>query len=284
MDRSGLLLYNYFLVVLDISIIIPFKDKAGLTIACIKSLSKYAHNIKEVLLISNSSSKVELQQIKNEITHHSNMRLLEHNVPFNFQEINNWGIQHTTGKVVMLLNNDVELNSSSINLLDTMYSKALEKDIGAVGCVLVYEDNKTIQHAGVYLVPGATADHLYIGVSLRSAKKGIPVDISTGFETTAVTAAAVIIERKKLEKIKYLNEDFIICGGDVDMCLRLKEHGYKTWLTGLDYGYMIHKESKSRSMISVPYIDFVESYKSYIKHFDMDSGDQYLPWGEINNV
>lgn len=269
---------------LDLSIIIPFKNKSNLTIACIESLAKYAPNISEVIIISNSSSKEELRLVSNAVKKHKNYKLFEHDTPFNFQEINNWGIRKTKGRVVMLLNNDIELTQSSVGLIDKMYQEAIRPKTGAVGCILVYEDRKTVQHAGVHLVPGGTADHLFIGKSLKYAKKQTMIDIKDGIETTAVTAAAVMIERSKLEKISNMNEDFIICGGDVDLCLRLKDKGYRTWLVGLDYGYMIHKESKSRSMISVPYVDFVESYKSYIKHFDFINGDKYIhqkDWADV---
>ncbi len=268
---------------LDLSIIIPFKDKSELTLACLDSLKKYGGDIKEILLISNNSTKEEVTKIKSAAANLTNATVKIYNEPFNFQAINNWGIANTTGKVVMLLNNDIELTKKSSITLRTMYQEALKDDIGAVGCVLLYEDKKTVQHAGVYLIPGGTADHLYIGKSISYAKKGT-VDIHHGRQFSAVTAAAVMIERKKLKQVNGLNEKFIICGGDVDLCIRLEKAGYKTWMVGTDFGYMIHKESKSRSMISVPYVDFVESYKSYVSHYDINSGDKYLPWKELQNV
>ena len=91
-----------------------------------------------------------------------------------------------------------------------------------------------------------------------------------------------MIFTSKFNKIKGFNEDFIICGGDVDLCLRLEESGYNSVLAGCSSGTIIHKESKSRSLIAVPYIDFVESYKSYIKHFDYSLGDPYLNWEKVN--
>ena len=268
---------------LDLCIIIPFKDKSELTLACLSSIKKYGGDIKEILLISNNSSDDELQKIVSATEDHKNAVVKELNVPFNFQVINNWGVSQTSAKVVLLLNNDIEFTKESSPILEAMYKEALKKDTGAVGCVLLYEDNKTVQHAGVYLVPGGTADHLYIGKHIEAAKNGL-VDIHTGLQLSAVTAAAVMIERNKFEEIHGMNEDFIICGGDVDMCLRLQDAGYKTWMVGIDFGYMIHKESKSRSMIAVPYVDFVESYKSYISHYDIHAGDTFLPWKDLQNV
>lgn len=261
---------------LDLSVVIPFKDKSVLTNACLESLAKYGNGVKEILLVSNNSSEDERKKVQACASKYPNAWVEEYNHPFNFQAINNWGVSRTSGSVVLLLNNDIELTPDSVNLLENMYRKALEPDVGAVGCVLLYEDRKTVQHAGVYLIPGGTADHVYIGKKFSYAKKGNPLDISDGLELSAVTAAAVMVERKKYDEVEGMNEDFIICGGDVDMCLRLQDKGYKTWLVGTNHGYMVHKESKSRSMMAIPYVDFVESYKSYVKHFDLATGDPFL--------
>lgn len=274
---------------LDLSIIIPFKDKPELTIPCIKSFYEYGPAVKEVILLSNNSNQESYDVVKQAIVHHANAQLLKHDVAFNFQEINNWTIKKSTGKVVMMLNNDIELTPESKGLLEEMYVRALMPEVGAVGCVLLYEDRRTIQHAGVYLVPGQTADALYVGQSYSKILKRIkdkkaPFDITKTIEVNAVTAAAVMIERKKFDAVKGMDESFIICGGDVDICLRLNEKGYRSELVGSDHGYMLHKESKSRSMLAVPYVDFYRSYESYINHFDIEKGDPYMPWKKVKEI
>ena len=276
--------------VLDLSIIIPFKDKAHMTVACLESLISYGDEVKEIILVSNNSEDNELEIIRTAADSYKNVKVIIYNHPFNFQAINNWAGKQGTGKVLLLLNNDIELVEQSKGLLRKMYDQALKKTTGAVGCLLLYEDQKTIQHAGVYLIAGGTADNLYIGRKyktllgeLQNPTKPL-IDIRTTRTVTAVTAAAVMVERTKFTTVGGLNEDFIICGGDVDLCLRLEERGYKSVLIGANEGYMVHKESKSRSMLAVPYIDFVESYKSYIKHFDVSRGDPYFSQEELRNA
>lgn len=270
--------------ILDLSIIVPFKDHSDLTIACLRSL--HTQPIKEILLISNNSSAAELETVRHAAKDFKNTKILEYNHPFNFQKINNWAAAQASGDVYFFLNNDVELVSSSGGLLNKMYAKALGEGVGAVGCVLLYEDAKTIQHAGVYLVPGGTADHLYIGKKLSAVNHLIEnrdyyYDTRKDMDVSAVTAAAVMVKKICFDTVGGFNEDFIICGGDVDLCLRLNAIGEKTVLIGSDDGYMIHKESRSRSSIGIPYVDFIESYKSYVKHFDLDVGDPYLEWNKV---
>jgi GT2 family glycosyltransferase len=273
---------------LDISVIIPFKDHAEVTLQCVKSLIKFSEPVKEIILISNNSSKTELPKIKEQLAEYENAKLLIYNHPFNYHKINNFGLKYASGSVILFLNNDIELTENARGLISTMYKKALQPKVGAVGCVLLYGDGRTIQHGGVYLVPGGTADHLYTRLKFSTLKRAIesgtaPYDISDEIQLTAVTAAAVIVERRKLDEVHGMNEDFIIGGGDVDLCLRLEDAGYGTWLIGYDHGYMLHKESMSRSNLSIPYSDFCESYKIYVEHFDMKRGDRYLYWEKINN-
>jgi GT2 family glycosyltransferase len=272
---------------LDISVIIPFKDHADVTLQCIKSLYEFGEPVREIILVSNNSFSQELQKIKESISEYPNIKLLVYDHPFNYHKINNFATRHAGASVIFFLNNDIELTKDSKGLMKAMYEKALQPNVGAVGCVLLYGDGRTIQHGGVYLVPGGTADHLYTkkkfsAIKRQTSEGTAPYDISEGIKLTAVTAAAVMVERKKLDEVHGMNEDFIIGGGDVDLCLRLEDAGCDTWLVGYNHGYMLHKESMSRSNLSIPYSDFCESYKIYIEHFDTGHGDRYLHWEKIN--
>jgi len=274
---------------LDITVIIPFKDHSAMTLKCLESLFRYGPPVKEILLVDNNSSPAESEIIKAATRQNANVNLLTYGHPFNYQKINNLAASQATGSVLFLLNNDIELTENTLGLMQAMFNKAMEEKTGAVGCVLLYGDNRTIQHAGVYLVPGGTADHLYAHQKFSKIKKRInsgaaSYDITKDLRVTAVTAAALMVERSKFEQIHGMNENFIIGGGDVDLCLRLKEIGYTNWLLGSSKGIMVHKESISRSNLGIPYSDFCESYKSYIKHFDMKNGDPYLHWQEVKKL
>src|SRR5690606_25804361 len=127
---------------------------------------------------------------------------------------------------------DTELTEESTDLIAGMYKKCQETKIGMVGCLLLYGDRKTIQHAGVYIRPGLLGDHLYVGRLYKHAlnkfgSKDFPYDIRESRPLSAVTGAAQMIERKKFDSVKGFDERFIICGGDVDLCLRLNQKGYQ---------------------------------------------------------
>ncbi|HMR72412.1 MAG TPA: glycosyltransferase [Candidatus Saccharibacteria bacterium] len=267
---------------LDISVIIPFYNKAAMTLDCVRSLFEYGPSVKEVLLVSNNSSENELQEIRDGIKTWNNVRLVTYNHPFNYQKINNWAISRAVGKTILMLNNDIELRPASKGLLEKMYEKAQKKGVGIVGCVLLYGNERLIQHAGVFLLPGGQADHLYVAkkykIALENAgSKDYPYDISKDMPMTAVTGAAQMVRKDRFDSVGGFDERFIICGGDVDLCLRMNAAKHQTWFVGGKYGYMLHKESQSRKFTPIPYSDFYWSFLSYSKGFDTKVGDPYLP-------
>lgn len=267
---------------LDISVVIPFYNKASMTLECVRSIVEYGPRVTEILLVSNNSSDDELRIIREGIAEYDNTRALIYNHPFNYQKINNWAISKSKCKTILMLNNDIELTKHSKGLLEHMYEKAQEKRIGIVGCLLLYGNEHLIQHGGVFLLPGGQADHLYVAKKYKKAvtqagTKEFPYDIQEDRPLTAVTGAAQMIRKDLFDAVDGFDERFIIGGGDVDLCLRMSAKGHQTWFLGGKHGYMLHKESQSRKFVPIPYSDFYWSYLSYSKGFDTSVGDPFLP-------
>lgn len=269
---------------LNVSVIIPFKNKAKMTLDCVTSLFKFGPDVKEVLLISNNSSQSELDTINKYAQEHAYpLRVLEYNHPFNYQKMNNWAVKQSSGEFILFLNNDTELKEESVGLLEAMVKKASQKDVGITGCLLLYGDEKVIQHAGVFLLPRGMADHLYVGKKLSKVLENggktpdMPYSVTEDRPLTSVTGAVNILERKKFDEVGGFDERFIIGGGDVDLCIRLNKKGYQTWYVTNGKSYIVHKESQSRSHKAIPYSDFYHSYLSYLEGYDTKVGDPFLP-------
>jgi GT2 family glycosyltransferase len=265
---------------LDISVLIPFKDRAKMTLECVRSLIEFGPELKEILLISNNSSEEELTLIKEGSSPFKNVLVMEYNQPFNYQKMNNWAVKQSSGELIFFFNNDTQLVQASKGTIERMAELATREDIGMVGCILLYGDKRTIQHAGVYLRPGSLGDHIYVGKYYKDAvnnagSEEFPYDPRKDREVTAVTGAAQMVARKKFDTVKGFDDRFIICGGDVDLCIRLNNKGYQTWIIGK--GYIVHKESQSRSFKPIPYQDFYQSYLSYMEGFDLKVGDPLSP-------
>lgn len=265
---------------IDLSIVIAFYNRAKMTIDCVKSIYEYGPSVKEILLISNNSSPEELRLVQEYAATTPNTHVLVWNYPFNYQKEYNWGIRQASAEYILMLNNDVELRPNSRGLIERMVKKAAKPDVGIVGCTLLFGDEKQIQHAGVYLMPEGLADHMYVREKYNDAIAGagsdkFPYDITKDLPMTAVTGAAQVVEKRKFDRVGGFDEKFIICGGDVDLCIRHNAAGYQTWFVG--GGYMLHKESVSRKFTPIPAEDFYNSYLSYIKGYDPKVGDPFLP-------
>ncbi|MGF1957790.1 glycosyltransferase family 2 protein, partial [Enterococcus casseliflavus] len=73
---------------------------------------------------------------------------MRHGGAFNYSAINNRAAEEAQGRLLCLLNNDVE--AIGPGWLTTLAIQALRPEVGAVGARLLYPDGR-IQHAGVVI-------------------------------------------------------------------------------------------------------------------------------------
>ena len=250
-----------------VSIIIPTKDHASDLKTCVESiLQKSTYQNFEILILDNRSSEEATFSCFQDLQKQDGrIRIVEAPFAFNWSKLNNLGIQNSRGEVLIFLNNDTAVNSP--DWIERLAENALRPDIGVVGALLLYPD-ETIQHAGVVVGMRGWADHVYKGQPLRHAADMF-VSPMVNRDVLAVTGACMAVSRKTLQKIGCFDESFIVCGSDVELCLRAGKHGL-----GVLYNARVrlyHMESKSRNTAEIPSIDFVrseEAYQEYLKNGD----------------
>ena len=248
-----------------VSIIIPIKDHADLLKAAIDSIfAKTTYKNFEIIILNNNSEREEtftyLKKVKEE---HDNVIVKDAAFEFNWSRLNNYGMKFATGDVYVCLNNDVEVIEPE--WLTRLVEKAIRKDVGVVGGLLLYEDN-TIQHAGVVIGMGGWADHVFKG--MKPQHYGSPfVSPMVTRNVSAVTGACLAVSKATIEKIGGFDEKFIVCGSDIELALRANQHGLVNIYDPNVRLY--HYESKSRDASKIPQIDFDLSdqmYKTYRKN------------------
>ena len=251
-----------------VSIIIPMRDKWELTDACIRSiLKKSSYKTFEILVLDNRSQQPESLEWMEQISRaDSRVRILKADMEFNWSRLNNYGVSQANGDVFIFLNNDTLIISE--DWIERLCENACRDDIGVVGGLLLYPDD-TIQHAGVGVGIGGWADHVF--------KTQSPVHYGSPFvspmmsrNVLAVTGACMAVSRKTLQKIGLFDEEFIICGSDVELCIRAYENGLFNRYDSMVRLY--HLESKSRDSY-IPEIDFKKSDKAYA--FYRENGDPF---------
>lgn len=251
-----------------VSIIIPTKDQCQLLSNCVQSiLDKTAYRNYEIIIMNNESEEEKTNRWFNKMTSlHANIKVIDAAYPFNWSKINNHGVQHARGEVLVFVNNDTVVISPE--WLTRICENALRPEVGVVGGLLLYEDG-TIQHAGVVVGMGGWADHVF--------KKSRPLHKFHPFlsplvprNVSAVTGACLGIERKIFDEIGRFDENFTICGSDVDLCLKAMKKGFFNLYN--PFIRLYHFESKSRTPF-IPDNDFIMSKTSYAEL--LDTGDPY---------
>ena len=223
-----------------VSIIIPTRDAMALLKACIDSIfATVGYSNFEIVVVDNGSVESQSLEYLAQIDQLENVQVVRYNIPFNYSRLNNLGVSHATGRVLLLMNNDVE--AITHGWLEEMLSLACRSDTGCVGAKLHYPDRK-IQHAGVILGLGGYAAHSHRGC--ESDSLGYMNRLSVRQNMSAVTAACLMIRREIYEGVGGMDENFSVAYNDVDFCLRVKAGGYHNIFT--PYAELIHHESKTR--------------------------------------
>lgn len=228
-----------------VSIIIPTKDKIEYSYRCILSLlEKTTYENYEILIVDTGSTDKNTLDYYKTLEDNPKIRFLHWDKKFNYSAVNNYGVENAKGEYILLLNNDTEVITP--NWIEGMLEHAQRDQIGAVGGKLLYHNN-TIQHAGVVLGIGGVskeesiAGHIMNGF-LRDTV-GIPYTKDIIRNYSAVTAACLMVSKRKYLEVGGLKEEFRIAFNDVDFNLELRKKGYYNLYT--PYVELYHYESIS---------------------------------------
>lgn len=212
-----------------VSIIIPNKNNTNLLKTCIKSIyEKSTYKNFEIIIVENGSKDAELFSFYRELEAHQKAKIVRYDKKsFNYSAVNNLGVSSAQGEILLFLNNDVELLDP--NSIRHMVEHAMREEIGAVGAKLLYPSN-TIQHTGVTFEQNPNGEiipvHQYAGYA-KTSHGGSGAPLNSIRNPHAVTAACLMISRKKFESIGLFDEGYIIAYQDIDLCIKLEQAGFR---------------------------------------------------------
>jgi GT2 family glycosyltransferase len=225
-----------------VSVIVPTRDRADLLARCVDGvLHRTDYFNLELLIVDNGSIEPATETLFDQLTHEDDrVRILRHPGPFNYSALNNRAAREANGEILLLLNNDIDVIEPG--WLRELVSQALRPDVGAVGAKLLYP-NEQVQHAGMVLGPEGHVVHLH-----RFAGKNDPgyfAQLALSRTLLAVTGACVAIRRSVFLEVGGLDEvNLPVTFNDVDLCLRLGDHGYRVVWT--PFAELFHLECASR--------------------------------------
>jgi len=223
-----------------ISLVIPNYEHIADLQKCIDSilhLTTYRHY--EIVIIENNSTSKELFAYYEHLKKDNRVRVIKWSNPFNYSAINNFGVAQAQGEYIVLLNNDTEVIAP--DWLQKMLGFAQRDDVGAVGARLLYSD-QTIQHAGVIIGFCGVAGHAF--AHMPSTEVGYMNRAVAAQNVSAVTAACLMMKKSLFEKINGFEEQLAVAFNDIDLCLKIREQGYR--IVYAPKAELYHHESLSR--------------------------------------
>jgi len=241
-----------------VSLIIPTRDRADLLRQCVDGLlSKTDYDNIEIVIVDNDSELLETQAYLARLREFEHVRVLSFSGQFNYSAINNFAVNHVIHDIIGFINNDIEVIHP--DWLREMVSHVIRPEIGAVGAKLLYPDD-TIQHAGTIVGLGGLAGHAFR--YFNRDDPGYFDRLRLVQNMSAVTAACMLMRKQVFTDAGGFDAiNLPVAYNDVDLCLRVRERGYRNLWT--PFAELYHHESGSRASDFAP-----ERIKAYRREMD----------------
>jgi len=196
-------------------------DRLDCTRNIIESLTGTIGQFSFECIIVNDASKDDtaqyLESIEDERIH-----TISHLHNQGYAKSTNDGARIAQGEYLVLLNNDLQLSPGWLEpMLEVMQEKP---DAGAIGNIQYRLSNGIIDHAGIVFDLVGLPDHYGKNYPY------LPAFICREFP--AVTGACMLIRREVFNKLGGLDESYRNGCEDVDLCLRLRQNGYRNFVAG----------------------------------------------------
>lgn len=230
----------------DISILIVSWNTRELTRACLDSIpaSVSPGTTVEIIVVDNGSmdDSVEMLRARPDI------HLLENGRNLGYAAAVNQAFGRATGRLVLLLNSDIEFLPGSLDALVSFL--AGRPDVAGVGPLYLNPDGSFQQHhyrlptLGM-LVASASAPARRLPPLARSFRRYrmLDEDFSRPMRVEQPSASCLLLERAALQDDFLLDEQFPIYFNDVDLAHRLGARGHRLWMTPESQVFHVHGAS-----------------------------------------
>ncbi len=145
---------------------------------------------------------------------------------------NNLGFGHGVNQIlkqvkteyVLILNPDARLEKGTLSFMLNYMEK--NPEVGAASCK-VEKENGTLDIASHRGFPTPWASFKYYFLKDDSLYHLSDRDMSVAHEVDAIVGAFFLTRKSVLDKVGMFDEDYFMYAEDIDLCLRIKQAGYK---------------------------------------------------------
>lgn len=229
-------------------ILVCWNNKAYLD-PCLKSLyDSGMKNSFDVIVVDNGSTDGSQQMLAEK---YPEVKVIQNTENLGLGKASNQGIEATSGKYVLLLNNDTIVNGSSFDTMVDFLDQ--HPEAGAVGGKLLNSDG-TIQACYNYF--STLKEEFFVATRLGELiRPGYPA-IMNADEVKSVEwlgSACLMLRRSSLDEVGVLDEGYFIYGDEADLQYRLKKAGWHIYYlphaTTIHFGGRSMDRWKRRKMV-----------------------------------
>jgi GT2 family glycosyltransferase len=217
-----------------VSIITINYNQTKLTCELLNSLRGLTYPDVEVIVVDNFSREDPGHTITSE---YPGVKFIRSGINLGFAGGNNLGIQASTGKYLLFLNNDTEVDSGFLEPLVNVFETNPQAGI-ASSKIIYHNSGGVIQYAGSTSVNPFTGRNKRVGYQEKDLGQ-----YDTLCETDLAHGAAMMVPRNVVEEVGLMPEFFFLYYEEIDWCESIKKSGYKVFFVPESKVY--HKESMS---------------------------------------
>lgn len=245
----------------DVSVIYVNYNSTALLIDSINSVIKETRSISyEIIVVDNASPNCDCMKVKE--LFNDKIILLELKKNIGFGGANNMAIPYSHGKYLFFINPDTCLIDNAISCFFNFCEFNINKNIGAVGSILLTKERWPANSYGCFLSPKSILLNL-LKIRRSPRIEFIKEPISVDF----ITGADLFVSHKVFNEVGGFDIDFFMYCEEVDLQYKICKAGYKRII--IPNGRIIHYDGgsfKKKSMRSaIRRMEYDRSQCIYIK-------------------
>lgn len=204
------------------------------TCALLQSLRKISYPNIEVIVVDNHSAESPKKKITEDFPE---VHLILSEANLGFAGGNNLGIAKATGKYLLFINNDTEVDAGFLEPLVNHFESNPKAGIASPK-IIYYNSGDIIQYVGCSRINPYTGRNKRIGFKEKDAGQH-----DTLRETELAHGAAMMVPRSVIDRAGVMPELFFLYYEELDWCESIKNCGYSIHVVPAAKVY--HKESMS---------------------------------------